>query len=65
MRTPRLDWLTAGRHSFHPVYEVCGICGMTRPQYEDNGKPKCAERQSGFERFSVDYDDDELDSKSG
>ena len=65
MRTPRLDRLTAGGHSFHPVYEVCGVCGMTRPQYEDNGKPSCAGRQSGFERFVIDPDDDEPDSLGG
>jgi hypothetical protein len=51
MRTPRLDWLTAGGHAFHPVYEVCGVCGITRPQYDNNAKPNCAGRQSGFERF--------------
>ena len=51
MKTPRLDWLTAGGHSFHPVFEVCGVCGMTRHQYQNNGEPKCAGRQRGFERF--------------
>jgi hypothetical protein len=30
---------------------------MTRPQYEDNGKPSCAGRQSRFERFVIDPDD--------
>jgi hypothetical protein len=38
---------------------------MTRPQYEDNGKPSCAGRQSGFERFVIDPDDDEPDSLGG
>ena len=51
MRTPRLHWLTAGGHSFHPVYEVCAVCGVTRPQYQANGEPKCAGGQSGFGRF--------------
>ena len=61
MRTPRLHWLTAGGHSFHPVYDVCAVCGVTRPQYRANGEPKCAGRQSGFERFIE--PDDVPDSK--
>jgi hypothetical protein len=63
MRTSRLDWLRAGGHSFHPVYEVCGVCGMTRPQYQNNGKPKCTGRQSEFERFIE--PDDVPDLKGG
>jgi hypothetical protein len=63
MKTPRLNWLTASGHSFHPVYEVCAICGITRPQYENNGKLRCAGRQSGFERFIE--PDDVPDSKGG
>jgi hypothetical protein len=51
------------RHSFHPVYDVCAVCGVTRPQYQANGEPKCAGRQSGFERFIE--PDDVPDSKGG
>jgi hypothetical protein len=63
MKTPRLNWLTASGHSFHPVYEVCAVCGITRPHYENNGKPRCGGRQSGFERFIE--PDDVPDSKGG
>ena len=57
----KLEWLTAGRHAFHPVYEVCGISGITRR--DDNGQAEVC-GQSGFERFSIAPDDDEWDSKS-
>jgi hypothetical protein len=65
MRRGRPEWLTAGGHAFHPVFEVCGICGITRPQFEDNGKPKCSGRQIGRERRSIDADDDEPSSRGG
>ena len=39
------------------------ICGVTRPQYQANGEPKCAGRQKGFERFIE--PDDVPDSKGG
>ena len=59
MKTPRPDLFIGGGHSFHPVFAVCGICGMTRQQYERNNKPQCAGRRRGYERFTFDHDDGE------
>jgi hypothetical protein len=59
------QWFMGRGHAFHPVYEICGICGMTRPQYEDKGKPKCPGRQIGRERPPVNDESDEPDSFGG
>jgi hypothetical protein len=35
----------AGGHAFGFTDDVCAKCGMTRPQFEDNGKPRCTGRK--------------------
>jgi hypothetical protein len=48
--------------SFDPVTHVCAKCEITRKQFLDAGKPKCAGRPSEAERFLI---DGEPDSKGG
>jgi hypothetical protein len=41
MTMHQLERLKAGGHSFHPVFEVCGKCGIARKRYVKNKKQKC------------------------
>jgi protein-arginine kinase activator protein McsA len=62
MRSRQTDGLRTGGHAFDPVTHVCAQCEMTRKQFLDAGKPKCAGRPSEAERFLI---DGEPDSKGG
>jgi hypothetical protein len=62
MRSRQTDGLRTGAHAFDPVTHVCAKCQMTRKQFVDGGKPKCAGRPSEAERFLI---DGEPDSKGG
>jgi hypothetical protein len=62
MRSRQTDGLRTGGHAFDPVTHVCAKCEMTRKQFLDASKPKCAGRPSEAERFLI---DGEPDSKGG
>jgi hypothetical protein len=48
----------AGGHNFAFGDDVCTKCGMTRPAYQDSGKPRCTgERADKKERLTVPDDD--------
>ena len=36
----------AGGHAFDFDCDVCVRCGMTRPHFDDNGRPPCVDRVS-------------------
>ena len=58
MRMHQIDWLKAGGHSFHPVFKVCGKCGIARQRYVKNRKQKCAGKRRGPERIAFDPEND-------
>ncbi len=62
MRSRPTDKLRTGGHAFDLVTHVCAKCEMTRKQFLDGDKPKCAGRPSEAERFLI---DGEPNSKGG
>jgi hypothetical protein len=50
----------AGGHNFAFGDDVCTKCGMTRPQFQDEGQPQCTgQRVNQPERMIIEDDDDE------
>ena len=47
MRSRQTDGLRTGGQAFDPVTHVCAKCEMTRKQFLDAGKPKCAIPKAG------------------